>query len=108
MRTIKKINQDLDRCRGQIAAIYALPEKEQCPITLEGFQRHLKFLLNEKSLLDISVYNGSSIKDITVHGVRVVSIDGQDVPFTSQHLKARSQNALHSTIQDIQTKAIGL
>lgn len=106
MRTIETINQDIARCQGQIAAIYDLPENEQDPITLEGFQRQLKFLLNEKSMLDIRVYNGSSIKDITVHAARVVTINGEDVPFSAAHFKARAQNAVNRSIQDVQTKAI--
>lgn len=50
MRSINEVNEEIHRCKKQIDAVMDLPIHEQCEITLEGFQRKLKFLLNEKSL----------------------------------------------------------
>jgi len=52
MRNLETLNQDIDRCQAQIAAIFDLPLSEQCEITLQGFQIQLKYLLNERERIN--------------------------------------------------------
>lgn len=92
MRLEENINQDIERCQAQIAAIYSLPLSEQCPITLEGFQRKLKFLFNEKSTFNIKVYQA-----------RVVLPNGSQCSPAEygSSIKQRALQTHHKTIQQL-------
>lgn len=96
MRIETTLNQKIERCQGQIAAIFDLPDAEQCPITIEGFQRQLKHLLHEKVTLNIKV-----------HQARVVLPNGSEV-CTQQHSKTireRALEACNNTIQELKQSA---
>lgn len=82
MRTLEDINKDIDRCQLQIIAIYELTPSEQQLIenliVLEGFQRKLKFLLNERSI-QTSAF--TELGAIQVNGARAVLPNGSEQTF---------------------------
>lgn len=94
---LEEINKKIERCQAQIAAIYDLPESEQCPITLEGFQRQLKFLLNEKSMYDITVYSTP---------VKQANRPQNTAQASNTSIKERALQACHCTIQEVKLNRV--
>lgn len=97
MRLEYSLNKKIERCQAQIAAIYDLPISQQCPITLEGFQRKLKFLLNEKSLLNIEVYQTRTV------------LPNRSEVCAAQHSETIKQRALQThncTIRQLNPRAL--
>lgn len=81
MHTIEKIDQDIERCQGQIAKTFEndyIFENQDHLIIREGFQRNLKFLLNERRLHTTAP---TELNNKTVIGATVVLPNGSEQPF---------------------------
>lgn len=111
MRKIENINQDIERCQAQIAGTYNddfMYKHKDYLIVREGFQRKLKFLFNEKSMLDLQNPHNCGVKNITVNAARIVTPSGADIPYTKEDFKTRAILTIHRTIQELQRNQAGL